>query len=63
MKVLKKSVLTKRRVGMKKGIAFEDVMREIQIMKRMSHKNIIQLYEVINDPNDDHLFMGKTYFI
>lgn len=50
----------RKRVGMKRGAAYEDVLREISIMKKLSHKNVIQLYEVINDPSDDRLYMS-TY--
>jgi len=60
-KIFKKTALQKRRVGMKKGTAFEDVMRELQIMKRMTHKNVVQLYEVINDSSDDHIYMIIEY--
>lgn len=61
IKIMKKSILLKRRVGMKRGSAFENAMKEIQLMKKMNHKNIIQLFEVINDPKDDHIFMVIEY--
>src|SRR6185437_13207909 len=41
------------------GNALEDVMREIAIMKRLNHNNVVKLYEVINDPNEDRLFLGN----
>lgn len=36
-------------------------MREIDILKQVSHKNIIRLYEVIDDPNDDKLYLVLEY--
>ena len=41
--------------------AFLDAMREIDILKQVSHKNIIRLYEVIDDPNDDKLYLVLEY--
>ena len=41
--------------------ALEDVLREIAVMKKLDHKNVIKLVEVINDPVEDKLFMGKLY--
>lgn len=31
-------------------------------MKVLSHPNIVNLVEVIDDPTDDHLYMGILYF-
>jgi [calcium/calmodulin-dependent protein kinase] kinase len=36
-------------------------MREIDILKQVSHQNIIRLYEVIDDPNDDKLYLVLEY--
>ena len=35
----------------------ERVSREIHILKRIHHNNIIQLYEVIDTPNEIYLIM------
>jgi len=32
-------------------------------MKKLRHKNLIQLFEVIDNPNNDKLFMGIYYLI
>ena len=32
-------------------------------MKKLDHKNILQLIEVINDPVEDKLFMSITLFL
>lgn len=36
-------------------------MREIDILKQLAHLNIIRLYEVIDDPNDDKLYLVLEY--
>ncbi len=41
--------------------AFLDAMREIDILKQLTHQNIIKLYEIIDDPNDDKLYMVLEY--
>jgi len=32
---------------------------EIEVMKSMSHQNIIRLFEVINDPLSDNIYIGS----
>jgi [calcium/calmodulin-dependent protein kinase] kinase len=56
VKVFSKSTLKRRREfvknpngGMGVKDAMQDVMREIAIMKKLSHPNIIGLWEVIDD--------------
>lgn len=41
--------------------AMTDVLREISIMKTLEHPNIINLIEVIDDPESDHLYMVLEY--
>ncbi len=38
--------------------ALQDVMKEIAIMKKFDHQNVIKLYEVMDDPEEDTLFMS-----
>jgi serine/threonine protein kinase len=38
------------------------VQRELAILRQMNHKNVVKLHEVIDDPEDDKLYLSK-YFI
>ena len=42
--------------------AFEDVLKEIAIMKKLDHPNIITLYEVIDYEEEDKLFMSSIIY-
>lgn len=37
--------------------ALDDVYKEIEIMKRLEHPNIIKLYEIIDDPLSEKLYL------
>ena len=37
----------------------QKVYREIAIMKKLDHPNVTKLVEVLDDPEDDNLYMGK----
>ncbi|GKC14365.1 serine/threonine-protein kinase GRIK2 isoform X2, partial [Tanacetum coccineum] len=41
--------------------ATTDVLREVLIMKMLNHPNIVNLIEVIDDPNADHFYMVIEY--
>ena len=43
--------------------AFENVLKEIDIMNQLDHQNIIKLYEVINDEEDDKLYMSNKFHL
>eukprot|EP01016_Furgasonia_blochmanni_P014461 TRINITY_DN1757_c0_g1_i2.p2 TRINITY_DN1757_c0_g1~~TRINITY_DN1757_c0_g1_i2.p2 ORF type:complete len:376 (+),score=57.94 TRINITY_DN1757_c0_g1_i2:140-1267(+) len=41
--------------------AFQDVLKEIAIMKKLDHPNVIRLHEVIHDEEEDKLHMILDY--
>ncbi len=64
IKVLNKSLLRRKRI-LRKGKPptnmLENIFREIAIMKKLDHPNVLQIYEVIDDPENDKLFMVIDY--
>jgi serine/threonine protein kinase len=50
LKEMNKSVLRKKKVGKNKN-AYDCVLEELKILKRLDHPNIIWLHEVIDDPS------------
>ncbi|CAN1182330.1 Serine/threonine-protein kinase GRIK2 [Linum perenne] len=60
IKAFHKSYLLKLRVGPSET-AMTDVLREVLIMKMLQHPNIVNLVEVIDDPNTDHFYMVLEY--
>lgn len=65
VKIFKVSLLKRRRmwdsqvVGFK--TAFDDVLREIAIMKRLSHENVMNMHDVIDDASKEKLYMVMDY--
>lgn len=43
--------------------ALQDVIREIAIMKKLRHTNVVRLHEVIDDDETDKLYMSKVYIV
>ncbi|XP_016434080.1 serine/threonine-protein kinase GRIK1 [Nicotiana tabacum] len=60
IKAFHKSHLLKLRVAPSET-AMNDVLREVMIMKMLRHPNIVNLIEVINDPETDHFYMVLEY--
>ncbi|KAL6508818.1 Serine/threonine-protein kinase grik2 [Orobanche hederae] len=60
IKAFHKSHLLKLRVAPSET-AMTDVLREVLIMKILSHPNIVNLVEVIDDPTVDHFYMVLEY--
>jgi serine/threonine protein kinase len=51
IKIISKEMLKKRKSGNTTETYFEDIRREIAIMKKLLHPNVLRLYEVLDDPN------------
>ncbi|AES88594.2 Serine/Threonine kinase family protein [Medicago truncatula] len=60
IKAFHKSHLMKLRVGPSET-AMTDVLREVFIMKMLQHPNIVNLIEVIDDPESDNFYMVLEY--
>ncbi|ONM15454.1 Serine/threonine-protein kinase GRIK1 [Zea mays] len=60
VKVLNKPYMMKVHVVHTKT-AMTDVLREVSIMKMLNHPNIVNLVEVIDDPNMDKFYMVLEY--
>ena len=65
VKIFKVSLLKKRRMwdsqvaGFK--TAFDDVIREIAIMRQLRHPNVMNMYDVVDDVNANKLYMIMDY--
>ena len=54
IKIVRKDLL--KQLDGKNGIA-----REIAVMKKLKHRNVVQLYEVIDDPESEKMYMVMKY--
>jgi len=41
----------------------DKVYREIALLKKLDHPNVVKLVEVLEDPDEDHLYLGIFYKI
>jgi [calcium/calmodulin-dependent protein kinase] kinase len=68
MKILsKKKLLRKAGIGLNRGhpkrvktpplTPLDRVYREIAVLKKLDHPNVVKLIEVLDDPDDDALYM------
>lgn len=49
------------RPGMKpRSSPRENVEREIAILKKLNHPNVVNLFEVLDDPQEDDLILGES---
>ena len=60
VKILNKKFLRKKRVG-RFGNMLQTVQREVAIWKKLKHPHVVHLFEVINDPGHDHLYLINEY--
>lgn len=37
------------------------VYREIALLKKLDHPNVVKLVEVLEDPDEDHLYLGMYF--
>lgn len=69
VKIFQKSVLKRMRTmerdketrKMKVKSALEKVEREVALMKKLAHPNLVEFYEVIDSPDSDMLYMVMEY--
>ena len=60
--VIKKKSVIGASMGVRGGdTSLEMVAREIAVMKKMDHPNVVSLHEVIDDPASDALFIVMEY--
>lgn len=50
VKIISRDMLNKKKSGKSEETFLEDVKREIAIMKKLKHPNVLKLYEVLDDP-------------
>eukprot|EP00762_Andalucia_godoyi_P003004 ANDGO_04088.mRNA.1 putative serine/threonine-protein kinase DDB_G0279405 len=60
VKILNKSILKRIHKGPGKN-AYMGVLKEIAIWKKLHHPNVVQLFEVIDDPHRDKLYLITEY--
>jgi serine/threonine protein kinase len=53
---MNKALLMKKRTGNGKN-AFDRVLAELRVLKRLKHPNILWLHEIIDDPKKDKIFL------
>ena len=62
MKVVNKSLLKKMSINFEASYRSDGFKREMAVLKRLRHPNIVRLYEVIDDPKHNLLYLALEYF-
>ena len=52
-------MLSKKKQGT--GTALDGVLKEIGVMKQLQHPNCVQLWEVIDDPAHNHMYLVMEF--
>ena len=60
IKVMRRSLLRRHRVG-RKSSAIDQLMCEIAVMKKVENEHCVQLFEIIDDPGADEVFLVMEY--
>eukprot|EP00903_Cladosiphon_okamuranus_P018574 g17097.t1 len=60
VKIMNKDFLKKRQVG-KEETFMDSIKREIAIMKKVHHPNVLRLFEVMDDPKVNKLYLVLEY--
>ena len=62
MKIISKEMLSKKKGGGNNSETFfDDIRREIAIMKKLLHPNVLRLFEVLDDPKVNKLYLVLEY--
>ncbi len=61
IKIISKDFLKKKKQGKSDETYFEDIKREIAIMKKLLHPNILRLFEVLDDPKVNKMYLLLEY--
>jgi [calcium/calmodulin-dependent protein kinase] kinase len=71
IKIVNQNLLEKKKKGFSKDSdgnlvinnMLKDALQEIVILKKISHKNIIKLYEIMRDSETNKIYLGINYKI
>lgn len=62
IKEMSRKMLMEKKNG-KGENAYDCVLKEIEVLKRLEHPNVISLHEVINDPKKDKIYLVTDWYI
>eukprot|EP00736_Rhodelphis_marinus_P001629 Rmarinus@m.13495 len=58
IKIIRRSLLKARKLGRGRTVSLLDnILREIAIMKKLDHPNCVKLYEIIDDPDHEKMYL------
>lgn len=56
-------ILGRKNPNRKEINPLDKIYREIAVLKKLNHPNIVKLVEVLDDPVEDNLYLGEFPFI